>query len=275
MNKSFILGVFLLLLLPLTFAFEPIVLEEGEITDILVGNNNYHVEVLIIEDTNPPAATFKINGDITPQMEQTDAYQLQEALFIVKRIFLNEGGEAGSGDTVRITFTQYCGDNSCDEAETCGGCNDCACQAGYFCQGGDTCREYYCGDGICSDNEDCPADDCCDGESISDFGTDNDNCGACDNKCGKYEKCTLGVCRTQMVCGDNICSNGEKETCEKDCKIFSPKPEIPKQIEQKKEETPVSNNVIITSFEQKGEKVIIDKKTGIVEKFFFWLTHIF
>ncbi len=79
------------------------VLEEGEVRTFTIDGKEYEVEVLIIEDTNPPTATFKINGEITDQLVDGETEILKDGTLIgISDIILNEAGEAGSGDLVEL-----------------------------------------------------------------------------------------------------------------------------------------------------------------------------
>lgn len=267
------------------FAASGYLLEEGEDINIGVGAENVHVEVLIVEDTSPPTVTFKVNGQITPQLTQGSSYDMQgKASLDVADIILNEAGEAGSGDLVSFAFSKYCGDNICDARETCGGCAvDCGCEEGYFCENEDRCIEVYCGDSICSDKESCTADDCCNGRIIADFGSNKYNCGACNNRCGYKEECELGVCRKQPYCGDWICQDGEE--CTWDCPLQRRRDvDESKNVKEVKQEViiPPKEIVKVTQKEKKNEESVKEtiqepvkeeavEQTKFLKSIFLWL----
>ncbi len=78
-------------------------LEEGEVRTFTIDGKEYEVEVLIIEDTTPATATFKINGEITDQLVDGETEILKDGTLIgISDIILNEAGEAGSGDLVEL-----------------------------------------------------------------------------------------------------------------------------------------------------------------------------
>ena len=162
-----------------------------EIRDIL--------EVLIIEDQTPASVTFSIDGQVTPSLGEQQQFRLPvNILMTIDDINLNEGGEAGSGDIVTFSFSEYCGDTICSANENCGSCStDCSCQQGYFCNQVSICQQKICGDNICSAQETCDKDSCCKGKQI-DLLFSQANCGACGNRCGFQENAVLVCASTQM-----------------------------------------------------------------------------
>ena len=272
----FLIGIFALFSVDST-AFSPVTMEEGEWRTIGVGTQSYNIEVLIIEDTTPATVTFKLNGQISPQLTQGATYALTGAVLEVVEIILNEAGEAGSGDIVTFTFSHYCGDHTCEGNEACGSCAaDCGCQHSYLCEN-NNCREIVCGDHICDDNENCVDDGCCNGHEV-DVYANNYNCGKCDNRCGYKEECEEGTCIVKQWCGDGICEEDEKRNCDQDCHIIQQKVQEQPLREQKREETPAIDNEIVRppqQIDEKKEVIIMDKETSIVEKFILWLTRVF
>lgn len=95
----------------------------------------------------------------------------------------------------------YCGDNWCNNGETCTSCSvDCG-----------TCK--FCGDGTCNNEESC---DTC--------STDCGSCGYCgDNICNNGETdatCHFDCLTKEPVCGDNKCDSTEScTTCSVDCGV--------------------------------------------------------
>lgn len=203
-------------------------MEEGESRTVTVGNKGYSFEVLIIEDQTPASVTFSIDGQVTPSLGERQQFRLPDnILMTIDDINLNEGGEAGLGDIVTFSFSEYCGDSICSANENCGSCiADCSCQSGYFCNQASICQQKICGDNICSAQETCDTDSCCKGKQI-DLLFSQANCGTCGNRCGFQEKCSAGVCINSdeqqieergeaIVCGDSICQENEKNCCQ-DC----------------------------------------------------------
>ena len=275
-----------------TLAFSPLTMEEGEWRTIGVGTQSYNIDVLIIEDTTPATVTFKINGQITPELVDGATYQLSGAVLQVIEIILVEAGEAGSGDLVAISFSQYCGDKVCDAGETCGGCVvDCGCEYGNYCHKGKVCEKIVCGDDICSDGETCEDDNCCWGKTVTDFGTKY-NCGLCGTRCGYHEDCVDGACKQQPYCGDFICQDGEE--CVWDCadqrdgknvgeekdideilsslRVYKEKNAI--KIEETAAEEPKNE---IAEQEQSNEATSEPQKeeTSILQRFISWLGRVF
>lgn len=283
MNKSVTLGIFLLLLLPIVLAFNPITMEEGEWRTIEVGTQSYNIEVLIIEDTTPATVTFKINNQITEQLIQGASQQLQGAVLEVTEIILNEAGEAGSSDTIRITFTHYCGDHACEGSETCGSCNgDCGCSNGYFCSHDYECQEIECGDHICSEEEECEEDNCCWGQITLDFNSKY-NCGECGKRCSYHEDCIGGICTKQPYCGDTICQEGEE--CVWDCPDQRRETNPEKEDEETNKiltslhvynEKNTTEDIVVTEIQKNVvEEKLTEQESGVFYRFLSWLTHIF
>lgn len=99
---------------------------------------------------------------------------------------------------------QICGDNVCDQEETCESCpQDC----------GECPAENECGNELCEDGEDefnCP-EDCC---SSSDC--NNNICSPCDS----YYEC-YDDCEETSECGNGVCEDGEDENnCPQDCEWY-------------------------------------------------------
>lgn len=79
------------------------ILGEGETKNYNLEGVDYQVTVMIIEDVSPATVTFEINGQITNQLQAGQYMELNDGTHvIVKRIVLNEAGEAGSGDIVEM-----------------------------------------------------------------------------------------------------------------------------------------------------------------------------
>ena len=260
----------------------PATVEEGETRTFNLGGNIYNIELLIVEDTDPPTATFTINNQVTTQLTIGTSQTMPSGITInVIDIFLNEAGEAGSGDTVTFSLTNYCGDNVCNSNENCGTCaSDCGCQEGYFCQN-NYCNQIVCGDDICSNNEMCEQDNCCYGQKNINFERDRTNCGACDNRCGFKESCINGVCEKDKYCGDGICEINEKDNCKFDC--FK---EVKKQIKPSRPKTKINNlNKPIEEQNKPVEQPKEEVKTtevkqeesnqGFIKKLFNWLNLFF
>ncbi|MBI1972983.1 PKD domain-containing protein [Candidatus Woesearchaeota archaeon] len=125
---SMILLVFSLFLLPILASAEPfpVTMEEGEERTFTLGDRQYELEVMIIEDATPATVTFNINGEVTPQLVAQAHYTLKDGTLLdVLDIWLNEAGEAGSGDTVTFSLS-FCGDTVCNGEENSQSCaKDC------------------------------------------------------------------------------------------------------------------------------------------------------
>lgn len=80
-------------------------MEEGQDETFVFEGHPYLVEVLIIEDVNPPTVTFKVNNQVSTQLVENQSWLVQGLLFYIIDIELNEAGEAGSGDTVMFRMT--------------------------------------------------------------------------------------------------------------------------------------------------------------------------
>lgn len=192
------LAILLVLVFPV-FANEiSDVLGEGETKHYTLGGKDYEVTVMIIEDVTPSKTTLEINGEITASLKSGENYKLNDGIIVqIDKIELNEAGEPGTGDLVFISFSNYCGDSTCNNVETCNSCSiDCGCELGDFC-GNDVCRKIECGDGYCSGTETCEEDNCCYGRE-KDFEVDTYNCGVCGNSCGYKNKCVDGVCESEI-----------------------------------------------------------------------------
>jgi hypothetical protein len=69
-------------------------LEEGESKTYTVNGLDYDVEVIIITDTGTSQVKFKINGEVTDAMVETETYRLSDGTEIgVKEILANEAGD--------------------------------------------------------------------------------------------------------------------------------------------------------------------------------------
>ncbi len=283
----FLTSAFIIMLSVTTVAFSPVTMEEGEVQNIAVGGNTYHIEILIIEDTNPITVTFKVNNQITSQLTEGSSYALQVATLEVLDIILNEAGEAGSGDTVVFTFKDYCGDHLCnrEREETCSSCvGDCGCQSGYLCKH-DQCQEIVCGDGICDDGETCYDDNCCNG-NIVDLYTNKYSCGACGNRCGYNETCKERACQKERYCGDGICEDEEQTTCRQDCEVKREKDiaEILSSLRVYKEKNTTKKEEVVEEpknevVEQEQPETVTaepqKEEIDILERFILWLGQIF
>lgn len=173
-------------------------MEEGEDDSFTVGDRNYAIEILIIEDATPITVYMRINGRVTPELQEQQQLRLPEgSLLTILDLWLNEGGEAGSGDTVTFSLTEFCGDNICSFVETCNSCaSDCGCQNNYYCSNSNFCEPIECGDDICSEGETCSEDRCCDGQEMN-LITNNANCGACGTVCKRSEQCIENACTSK------------------------------------------------------------------------------
>lgn len=58
----------------------------------------------------------------------------------------------------------------------------------------------YCGNNVCDDDETCVEDNCCNGKEVS-LGSDENNCGGCGNKCEDDEICEDSECVTLCAIG--------------------------------------------------------------------------
>ncbi|GEM_PF-6533217 len=202
MKKQPLLSFLLIFVfLAVSVAAEPFTrtMEEGEQQMFTLGGRIYDIEVMIIEDATPATVTFRINEQITPQMIENQSFVLQDGSRIfINDIWLNEAGEAGSGDNVTFSLF-YCGDNTCEVSESCLRCSaDCGCQSGYDCRAytPPACFLTICGDYWCSTGETCEQDSCCKGNRV-DFERDRNNCGACGNACDDNQICLNSLCQIQ------------------------------------------------------------------------------
>ena len=144
-------------------------------------------------------------------------------------------------------YPAYCGNDVCDYDETYKTCED-DCPK----------PKPVCGDSLCEKDETCEKDSCCNGD-LTNFNTDEDNCGECGIRCSKYKKCVKGKCKN--YCGNDRCDNDENcEFCPDDCGECEPeeenltaeisKPEV-QPIKNKQEEravvytAPEDNNVFL------------------------------
>lgn len=217
--------LFILSLVNVVFAQQlPATMEEGETRIFALGERNYEVEVLIIENTNPPTVFFKVNGENTGDLTEGASKELSDGIVLDVIDIMRD--EWTGLDTVTFTFRNYCGDRQCNSNENCNICQaDCGCQEDYACdQGTNRCRQVNCGDNKCDPNEECVQDSCCYGK-IVDLKTDIRHCGACTKQCSYKEGCSQGTCAREgqqnitasnISCGDRICQQNEKNCCS-DC----------------------------------------------------------
>ncbi|HLC72887.1 MAG TPA: hypothetical protein VJH37_04880 [Candidatus Nanoarchaeia archaeon] len=247
--------IFLISLFTVTATPFTTTMEEGEEDTFTLGETSYAIEVMIIEDATPATVTFRINGQVTPQMiENQQFYLTNGVLLTILEILLNEAGEAGSGDLVTLSLSEYCGDNICSSVETCSSCAlDCGCQNNYYCSNSNSCEPIECGDDICSDGETCSEDSCCDGHEMN-LVTNNANCGTCNTVCKRSEQCIASVCTS---------TDKPNETSEKSEKKIIEKP---KDLDQCK--TPAqcddSNPCTIDSCTGIPKKCFASKQEGCV-----------
>src|SRR3989344_4096422 len=184
-------------------------MEEGQRSNFTLGSSFFDIEVMIIDNSSPATVTFRINGQITPQMIENDSFFPQNgARIFINNITLNEAGEPGTGDTVTLTLF-YCRDALCDGQQTggresCLSCtSDCGCQSGYACRSYNppACFLIVCGDNWCSAGETCALDSCCKGNQVN-FERDRNNCGACGN-----------VCQEDQICLNSLCQRRPPDQC--------------------------------------------------------------
>lgn len=121
----------------------------------------------------------------------------------------------GNGSTAAGAMTQgadsglvYCGDESCNGAESCSSCSsDCG-----------VCP--YCGDGVCDADESCSscsADCLTTGKVCCNNIAYTGNCCNTSN-CGANQLCISNLCTTISYCGDGVCDANEScSNCSADC----------------------------------------------------------
>lgn len=74
-------------------------LEEGETKSYTLEGKEYEVEVVAISDVTNPEVKFKVNGEVTESLAETDTYKLSDGTTIgVRDLLTNEAGEVTGGD---------------------------------------------------------------------------------------------------------------------------------------------------------------------------------
>jgi hypothetical protein len=186
--------------------------------------------------------TWDINSnDSNPQFNDISSNDFRPIASSPACNMSTTGSYVGALPCIGQIISTFCGDNTCDNNETCDSCQtDC----------GVCINETFCGDNTCDNNETCNScqTDCgvCPVESFCGDNTCDNNetcnscqadCGACppepfcgDNTCDNNETCNscqadCGACPIESFCGDNTCDNNETcDSCQADCGACPPEP---------------------------------------------------
>jgi hypothetical protein len=82
-----------------------------KVYDNFICKKKYTIETLIISDTTPYSAKFKVNGETTDALYKNNAYTFTDGSKItVLELLPNEGSESSGSDMVKIRF--YCPKNT-------------------------------------------------------------------------------------------------------------------------------------------------------------------